>query len=200
MKPKLALIILAAGSASRFGSPKQLAMLNGKRLLQYAIGAGVDVLPDATYVVLGANADMIIQAMELSKVNIVKNAQWKRGLSSSIQRAVSMVGQEYEALLFVAADQVLINRTHLAFLLDTWWQRPSCLVASTFADANEIGIPAIFPKAYYKELLGLKGDQGAKAVLQAHRQSVIAVPIPEAAIDIDTPRELFALQRWGFSQ
>ena len=188
MKNKLALIILAAGSASRFGSPKQLAMLNGKRLLQYAIDTGAEVLPNATYVVLGANADTIIQAMDLSEVNVVKNEQWKSGLSSSIQKSVSIVGQQYTALLFVAADQVLISSAHLKLLVDAWQKRPSCLVASEFS--SEIGIPAIFPKRYYKELLSIKGDQGAKGVLKSHRQSVISVSIPEAAVDIDTQAEL----------
>ena len=198
MTHKLALIILAAGSASRFGSPKQLAMLNGKRLLQYAIDAGIGVLPDATYVVLGANADTIIQAMDLSTVNIVKNEQWNKGLSSSIHKAVSTIGQQYAALLFVAADQVLITSTHLKLLVDTWQQRPSCLVASTFA--NEMGIPAIFPKGYYKELLNIKGDQGAKGVLKTNRQQVIEVAIAEAGVDVDTQTDLSALQGWGYPQ
>ena len=192
MKLKLALILLAAGSASRFGSPKQLVMLNGKRLIQYAIDAGVDVLPDATYVVLGANVDTITQAMDLSNVSIIENEQWKIGLSSSIQKAVSTVGQQYAALLFVAADQVLINSSRLKLLIDTWQRWPSCLVASTFI--NEVGIPAIFPRAYYKELLSIKGDQGAKGVLEANRQRLMEVPIAEAAIDIDTQTDLAELQ------
>ena len=195
MKNKLALIILAAGSASRFGSPKQLAMLNGKRLLQYALDTGTEVLPNASYVVLGANADTIIPAVDLSKVNVVKNEQWNKGLSSSIHKAVSSIGQQYAALLFVAADQVLITSTHLKLLVDTWQQRPSYLVASTFA--NEMGIPAIFPKGYYKDLLNIKGDQGAKGVLKTNRQQVIEVAIAEAAVDIDTPKDLVVLE--GFS-
>jgi molybdenum cofactor cytidylyltransferase len=197
MKNKLALIILAAGSASRFGSPKQLAMLNGKRLLQYAIDTGAEVLPNATYVVLGANADTIIPAVDLSKVNVVKNEQWKNGLSSSIKKVVSTVAIDYTALLFVAADQVFINSSHLKLLIDAWQQRPSCLVASTFS--SEIGIPAIFPKEYCKALLNIKGDQGAKGVLNDNRKNVIEVPISEAGVDIDTPDDLLAAHRWGFA-
>ena len=195
MKNKLALIILAAGSASRFGSPKQLAMLNGKRLLQYAIDTGAEVLPNASFVVLGANADTIIPAVDLSKVNVVKNEQWKNGLSSSIQKVVSTLAIDYTALLFVAADQVFINSSHLKLLIEAWQQRPSCLVASTFS--SEIGIPAIFPKEYYKTLLNIKGDQGAKGVLNDNRQNVIEVPISEAGVDIDTPDDLLAAHSWG---
>ena len=69
---------------------------------------------------------------------------------------------------------------------------PSCLVASRFK--SQIGIPAIFPKDYYGQLLNIKGDQGAKGVLEANIQHLVSVPIIEAAIDIDTPKDLIAVR------
>ena len=59
--------------------------------------------------------------------------------------------------------------------------------------AGQMGVPAIFPRARFRELADLRGDIGARMLLQRNPDRVVRVPMESAALDIDTPEDLLAL-------
>ena len=56
------------------------------------------------------------------------------------------------------------------------------------------GAPAIFPRTSFRELAELRGDTGARALLRRNADRVVRVAMPSAAVDIDTPEDLLALE------
>ena len=186
--PSLAIVVLAAGGASRFGSAKQLAEYQGKPLLQHAIDASLNSSAEAVYVVLGAEFERVRSAIDATGVEMIQNPGWHEGMASSIKQAVTVIGEQYAALLFLAGDQVRVGSTQLQSLIDVWQSQPDSLVAAKF-DAS-YGIPAIFPQPFMPELLGLAGDKGGKQVLVENRDKLLMLDMPEASIDIDYPQDL----------
>ena len=186
--PKLAIVILAAGASRRFGSPKQLARWQGSALLQRAITVASALQDCDASVVLGAHSEPIKAQIDLAAISCIHNDAWASGMASSIRAAVSALGQDYDALLFIAADQAGLDAQSLNRLINAWRRQPGKPACARFG--NEVGIPAIFPHAYYPELMALQGDRGGKRVLLAHEAELVQVSLPEAAIDIDVPADL----------
>ena len=186
--PKLAIVILAAGASRRFGSPKQLARWQESSLLQRAITVASALLDCDVSVVLGAHVESIKAQIDLSAINCIHNDAWASGMASSIRAAVTALCEDYDALLFIAADQAGLDAQSLNRLFNAWRRQPGKPACASFG--NEVGIPAIFPRAYYPELMALEGDRGGKRILLAHDAELVRVNLPEAAIDIDVPADL----------
>ena len=185
---QLAIVILAAGSASRFGSPKQLAMLNGKNLLQHTLESARVLAPESTYIVLGAHADEIKASGSFEKNNIIMNTDWATGMASSIVAGIHALPNHYHAVMIILADQASLDSDKLEQMTASWRQQPDKIIAAAYADT--VGVPAIFPATYFSALLKLKGDVGAKQIIQTHYDDVLTIPMSEAGSDIDTIKDL----------
>jgi len=188
----LAIVILAAGGASRFGSAKQLAVHQNKTLLQHKIDTCCQLNQYPSYVVLGAAYQQIIAVTDFGNCQVIHNIHWHSGMSSSIKATITELGHHYDGILFLAADQLLISDKQLKHVIKAWQEQPSKLVAAKFED--EITIPAIFPSAYYEELIALSGDKGGKKVLLAHPNNLLSIDLPQAKFDIDFPEDLHKLK------
>jgi molybdenum cofactor cytidylyltransferase len=192
MNSGLHVVLLAAGSSSRFGSPKQLAAVHGKPMLTHALstilGLGGHV---PVTVVLGANADRLEPLLHETSVRAVFNADHAQGVASSIRAGVSIVPPNTSAVLIALADQVAVTTGDLLRLVDAWQGKPDHIAAACYSDA--IGAPAIFPSSLFAELAALEGDRGAQVLLKRHAARVLAVSMPAAALDVDTPTDLEAL-------
>ncbi len=181
-------VILAAGEATRFGSPKQLASYHGKTLLEHAVAKLQALANVEPYVVLGAYHEVIREQVPLTGVNCLINTDWQEGIGASIRAAARYALGRYEAILLLAVDQPMVSVASLNALIRRWQQGPANMVASGYA--GTLGIPAIFPVSYFSSLAALQGDKGAKSILLQHSQCVAVVDVTEAAIDIDTTADL----------
>lgn len=190
MKP-VAVVILAAGSASRFGSVKQLAKINEKSMLQSVVDNCQRLEGEDLYLVLGAYYEEIQQSIELDNSRIIFNGDWQEGMASSIRMAVENFQKDYEGIMFLAGDQPMVRSDQLMQLIQRWRQSPQKICAAQYKDS--MGIPAIFPREYYSKLRQLEGDQGAKKLLVENTGNIQLVEMPEAAIDIDFPLDLARL-------
>jgi molybdenum cofactor cytidylyltransferase len=85
-----------------------------------------------------------------------------------------------------------VTSDDLKRLAAAWRKQPEYLAASRYDDTT--GVPAIFPRSCFSELMELRGDLGARVLLQRHVDRVIRVPIASAAIDIDRPEDLLNLK------
>lgn len=181
---KTAVVILAAGKSSRMGRTKQLLPIGNKTLLALAVESAIQSIADKTYCVLGAYSEVIQKSIEQYPIEIIMNTNYHLGLSSSIVAGLNHIEyKHYDSLVIMLADQPKVDTQYLNKLIDESHKQPSKIIASSYSGIS--GVPAVFPKIYYKELLNLKGDKGAKAFLNSAEMEIIQIDsIP--LVDIDT--------------
>ncbi|MDE0455301.1 MAG: nucleotidyltransferase family protein [Gammaproteobacteria bacterium] len=190
--PGLRAVILAAGAARRFGSPKQLAMYRGETLVARSVRLAHEAGAGTICVVLGYRAEAIRRALQRGRVpagrtTTVRNARWRDGMGRSLACGVRALDRRARAVLLCLADQPLLEAADFAALVRAWRASPRSVVASRYA--GKPGVPAIFPRSQFADLKSLSGDRGAR-VLLASSNDVLSVPIPLAAVDIDEPRDM----------
>ncbi len=109
-------------------------------------------------------------------------------MASSIRCAVRCAQPDAAALLFIAGDQAALSREGVEALIGLWRGNPDTIVAAAYD--GQRGIPAIFPRRFWRALANLEGDKGAKSLLRDNPADVVAHPMPEAGVDIDTRDDL----------
>ena len=185
-------IVLAAGASTRFGSPKQLVRLAGRPLLHTVVTRAAEITGNALIVVLGSQAAELAPLLKHSAGTIVVNHEWREGLASSIRAGVAHLPAACTGAMLVLADQAAVTADDLKRLAGSWRRQPQYIAAAMYA--GTIGVPAIFPRASFRELSELRGDSGARALLRRNSDRLVRVAMESAAIDLDTPEDLLALQ------
>jgi hypothetical protein len=94
--------------------------------------------------------------------------------------------------LLMLADQALLQADSLKGLISAWRQQPDRIAAARYA--GSLGVPAIFPQRLFPDLLGLRGDRGAKQILRVRAQVVTGIVMPDAEFDLDTKTDLKQLR------
>jgi molybdenum cofactor cytidylyltransferase len=184
---KTAILILAAGESSRMGESKQLLPIGETTLLGRAIEGALKSKTDKVYCVVGANSDAIQKSIQHYAIEIIHNNYYQLGLSSSIIEGVKYLeSKNYDAILMMLGDQPKVDIQYLNQLIDELNKQPSKIIASSYAGIS--GVPAIFPKSYFKQLLHLKGDKGANPVLNSPKTEVIKIDSTKLK-DIDTKED-----------
>lgn len=184
-------VVLAAGASTRFGSPKQLIRLAGRPLLHTAVTRAAEVVGNALIIVLGAGASELAPLLKHSPGSIVVNHHWREGIASSIRTAVARLPPACAGVMLVLADQAAVTADDLKRLAGTWRKQPQFVAAALYGGV--CGAPAIFPRTTFRELSQLRGDTGARALLRRSTDRIVRVPMPSAALDVDTPEDLLAI-------
>nr|PZN79734.1 MAG: nucleotidyltransferase family protein [Pseudomonadota bacterium] len=184
-------VVLAAGASSRFGSAKQLVRVDGRPLLHTIVSRAVEVAGYAVTVVLGARAAELTPLLRHSPASVVINRNWSEGLASSIRVAVERLPGSCGGVMLILADQAAVTAQDLKRLAEAWQRQPDYIIAAQYGTTT--GAPAIFPRWTFGDLLELRGDRGAQMLLRRYSDRVVRVPMPRAAIDIDTPEDLLEL-------
>lgn len=191
-----AIIILAAGSSSRLGRAKQLLGYKNGSLLQHTIQSAVDSAVGPVIVVLGANEKEIHSHIENEPITIVLNQNFTEGIASSIKTGLSYildVHKDCKNVILMVCDQPFVNHELLKKMVDIKQHTTNLMVACSYKDA--VGVPALFDKALFPELLLLTGEEGGKKVLLKHQETVSTIPFPFGEIDIDTSEDYASLQK-----
>lgn len=184
-------VVLAAGASTRFGSAKQLVRLAGRPLLHTTVSRAVEVTGSATFVVLGARAAELAPLLTHTPASVIINQHWREGIGSSIRVAVARLPATCTGVMLVLADQAAVSTDDLRRLASAWRRQPDYVAAALYA--GTVGVPAIFPRSRFGELTELRGDVGARRILQRNPDRLVRVPMESAALDIDTPEDLLAL-------
>ena len=180
-------ILLAAGGSTRLGSPKQLLVYKGRTLLRRAAEAMLTAGCGPVVVVLGAGAGNLTPELTGLSVSAVVNAGWERGMGTSVRLGLSALspGPEVNAVLLSLCDQPLTGPAELKHLLTVWHDTPACSIAAA-EYSGTLGVPTVFGREHFAELAALPDAARAKPILQRYPAHIAAVPMPEAATDIDT--------------
>ncbi|NOS55680.1 MAG: nucleotidyltransferase family protein [Cyclobacteriaceae bacterium] len=188
---EIAILLLAAGSSSRLGRSKQLVSIKGQPLLLKSMNAAIESGIENIIVVLGANEQEHHQVVKDARVHVVVNADWKKGMGSSLKTGLSYLLQQtpnVDAVITMVCDQPLITSDQLKKLLAGYESLRSVIVASFYQGVA--GVPVLFDRILFSELLSLPDDAGAKKMLQQHPELIQMVPFPGGEVDIDTEDDL----------
>ena len=189
-----AVLILAAGAASRFGSLKQLALIDGKPMLQHCIDTANSLFPDAVYTVLGNQSQQVIDG--ISGTHVIINPQWQRGLGSSIAAGTAYLQDHFDEILILLADQPRIKRHHLEQLIGLF--KGEQVACSQYN--SHLGVPAMFAKLYFTALSELTGDSGGKVLLESINPAPKSLVMGNVTGDIDYPEDLANLLKQTFGE
>src|ERR1700749_3847202 len=178
-----AVIILAAGESSRLGQPKQNLLFNGQTLLERTVNSALQSNCDPVIIVLGANADKI---NPITGVTILYNKDWQEGMASSIRIGIDEINRNLSVnnTIILLCDQPFVNATLLNTLIEKHTQTGKPIIASAYSGIT--GVPVLFQRSLFAELLLLGGHEGAKKILITHANGIATVPFEQGNIDIDT--------------
>ncbi len=178
-------VVLAAGSGRRMGGPKALLKLDGETLLQRAARLLGEAGCSPVYAVVGGWDPGAVDAI------LVLNSEAAEGMASSIRAGVRALSEDTPGALFLTVDQPAVDASLLRRLLALAATAPDRPAACGYGET--LGIPAVVPRRLFPDLLSLRGDRGAKAILQ--REQAAVLPFPEGLADLDTPEDLDRLRR-----
>jgi molybdenum cofactor cytidylyltransferase len=180
-------VILAAGEARRYGQPKQLLDYHGqpfvRAVAQTALAAGLAPV----VIVTGANADRVEASITDLPVIIVRNEEWKKGQSTSIQAGLHTFPIGTGSCIFLLADQPQVTPTVLRALVDR-----HCLDLSPIIAPQVMGQranPVLFDRATFPNLLSLTGDVGGRAIFSKYPVTYLPWHDEGLLTDIDTPED-----------
>ena len=180
-------VILAAGESSRLGQPKQLVQFRGKSLVRRAADAASEAGSSPITIVLGSDSKKIEDELAGTGVAIVKNENWRAGIGTSIRAGVqNLLSQapNLEAIVLLVCDQPFVDARVIKGLIELRQKTNKSIVASAYS--GTLGVPALFDRSCFGELLALSDDTGAKSIIMRNRERGAEFPFPEGAIDIDT--------------
>ena len=183
-KPRIFAVVLAAGQAQRFGATKQLQIFDGEALVRRAAALARSVCSEKTLLVAGHDWRKVVEAADEQCQFIAINEQHADGIGTSIACAARSLKKAADALLILLADQPLINADHLNALLSAWSGDADEIVASAYAGVQ--GSPVLMPRDAFSQLAELRGDSGARKLMDDPDYRVSTVWFDPAAIDIDT--------------
>ena len=192
----VAAIVLAAGASRRLGHPKQLLKVNGETLLERAVRLAKEAGAAPVLVVLGAHRDTIFASVQLSDAIAIVNENWEQGLATSIyagMRALDAASATICGVLLMSCDQPRLTANHLRSLKEAFEMNSTpTIIASAYGGVR--GVPAVFPPDTFAALCALRGDKGARALLDQSDCPTIALPFNGGEVDIDFPEDIAKLQ------
>lgn len=173
----VAAVVLAAGASRRLGRAKQTVEIGGETLLERAVRVAVEAGLEPVVVVVRERA----VGEGLLGCDVVVNELAEEGMASSIRCGVARAMElGVEGVVLMACDQVALRAEHLRALCGEMER----MTGSEYA--GKVGIPAYFPAAVFGELMELRGDVGARALLRGSA----AVVDEGLRLDVDTEADV----------
>ena len=190
----LAAVILAAGESSRMGSPKALLPISGMPFIEEIVRALKGTKVDEIIVVVGHHAAEIQERIAHLPITVVVNEDYKKGQLSSLVAAIRSLQSrtdsgKIDGLLVHLVDHPFISPPLVDEMIERFYQSKKLIVIPRCR--GQRGHPVLFSRALFSELLSTPVDQGAKAVVHAHRDQTLEIETEYegVTIDIDTPEE-----------
>jgi molybdenum cofactor cytidylyltransferase len=187
-------IVLAAGRSTRMGGPnKLLAEIDGKKLVRIVAEQALASKATDVIVVTGHQADLVEQALAGLNVKFVRNPDFAGGLASSVKAGIAAVPEKADGAVVCLGDMPLISAKLIDQLIETFAPDRGHLIAVPVSDGRR-GNPVLWSRRFFRELMTLDGDVGARHLIAKHAEAVAEVPVDgqSAFLDIDTPQALEA--------
>lgn len=188
MEKEYGVIILAAGKSSRLGRPKQSLLYKEETLLSKMVKTAIAVDCGPVIIVLGSNAPLFMKDCE--NAYTVINENWQTGMAGSICCGIDFLFKNFPAIkgtIITVCDQPYVTTVLLQQLIDKHKQSNLPVIASEYGSIS--GTPAFFHHTVFPELIQLKGDKGAKSIIQKDKERLGLISFPQGIEDIDTDED-----------
>lgn len=188
--PRIGCLIMAAGNASRFGSNKLAAKVDGKMLIEHAL----ETVPREEFarVTVVTQYDEVLVLARRFGFTVLVNPFPEWGASHTVRLGTETMA-DCDAILYQVADQPLLRRESVRAEVEFFRRHPDRIVAMGHGGVR--GNPCIFPARFFPELTALEGDHGGSAVIRRHEDALTLFEIsPDELRDVDTPMALAALR------
>ena len=188
-------LILAAGSSSRLGQPKQLLLYHDESFIHRTVRLALSANLSPIHVVLGYSSSKVYAALEplTSEITIVKNSTWNQGIGNSLSCGVRSLPSNVSAASVLIIDQPYLSDKVLKNILCRYRTGKFSIVASQY-DNNSVGVPAIFSRTHFEELSALNGANGAKKLLVRHASTLSTISFSRGDTDVDTRADIRRLE------
>jgi molybdenum cofactor cytidylyltransferase len=187
---RIGAVILAAGESRRFGGPKQLALLDGRSLLEHVVqrALSAELNPVVTVVPLWLKRPTNLADPALRWIH---NPNPERGLSHSLRMGFQALPEEVEAAVILLGDQPIVPLTDLQRLIGARGRQP---IIGLRAEGR-IGPPLLVERSHFMIVEEAHGDIGLREILRLHPEWVAGVEVEAHTPDVDTPDDLADLER-----
>lgn len=190
-----AAIVLAAGGSKRLGRTKQLEPWGDSNLLSYVVARTREFPVDEVWVVIGHDADRILEDTALDDVYVIENPEWEEGIASSLRVGLDALTRlsRCDQALIVIGDQPDVSVKTVEELLRSHRKegRPVTLPKYRYNWGN----PVIVDRSLWARVMSLEGDEGAKRLWLAHPEWVNEVWFAETGPrDVDTEDDVAELK------
>lgn len=188
-------IILAAGSSRRFGEDKRnLLLASGRSMLEESIHNAAACLQNLLVVLRHGDtvyADQLAEKVANPSIRYYRAPNSAFGMAHSLANAIQQV-DDWQAVLIILADLPFIQPSTYRMMVDQYRQSADDQPILVPRHEGKEGHPVLFDHVYFKEISELKGDVGARSIVDAHRDKVVEVHVDDAGIlqDIDLPDDL----------
>ena len=192
----VAIVLLAAGRAHRMGEGGQhklLAEFDGMPLVRRSTSIAVASRAASVRVVTGHRRGEIEAALEGLSVTPIFNADYASGMASSLAAGfVHALACGADGILVMLADMPGVSTANLNALIDAFKEADGRAIIRAVSGGKR-GNPVILPRSLYHTVLALKGDVGARHIIEMAGRPVVDVDIGEAAhLDVDTIEQIVA--------
>jgi molybdenum cofactor cytidylyltransferase len=187
---RTAAIILAAGGSGRFGSPKQLALWQGKTFIERAVEVALASPVRPVVVVLGAEVEQSQALLAGQPVQIVLNPAWAEGQSTSMKAGLTALPPTTGGAVFMLVDLPGVTPEVITALIQRHRQTLAPLVWPEFEGKR--GNPVLFDRALFPELGQISGDTGGRPLVIKYNDQAERVVVAQRGVveDFDRPEDL----------
>jgi len=190
-------IILAAGEGKRMGKLKLTLPLGNRKLIEWVLQAAKLTPLDKYFLVVRPEDKDIIKIGKAWGAEIVLNPDFRKGMSTSIEKALLKINtQEAEGFFLILGDQPLITSKIINKLIKSFSPGKKEIVVPYFKDKR--GNPVLFDIYWKDELMAVTGDVGGRVLIKAHPEKVKRVNVSDETIlfDIDQEKDYLKAQTY----
>ena len=206
-----AAILLAAGEATRFGSPKQLLDWKGKPFVRHIAETALHSGLWPVVIVTGFHAAEVESCLKDLPVHIVHNPEYQQGQSASIKAGLNFISSsacktsridksdittvafgEFHvgvgAAIFLLADQPQISSEVIRALTESHARELQPILAPLVLEERRAN-PVLFDRVTFLDLLQLTGDIGGRAIFSKYKVEYIPWHDDSLLLDVDSPED-----------
>ena len=166
-------IILAAGESKRFGSENKLLVeLDGvsilERVVRCILGTGIE----PTVVITGEDHERMASLLSASGLECIHNPDWRTGMGSSLAEGAQWIGEQtFSGILVCLGDLPYLDPGTVRQVLERFRANAAEKIVMPTCNGRR-GHPVVFPYSFLQRLMDLKGDEGAKSLIQSAESNI----------------------------
>jgi molybdenum cofactor cytidylyltransferase len=185
-RPFVSGLVLAAGTSSRLGQPKQLLPFGPTTLLGHVVAEARSAHAlDERIVIIGAAAGAVRRQVDFADVTVVENPEFGEGCAASYRTGLASIDARADAVAVLLGDQPGVEAAVIDTVVEAWRREPTPIACATYR--GRPGHPLVFARALFPLLEALRGDKAAWKIIDAHPDWVRPVPIDRPApADVNT--------------